>query len=142
MKKVLYLYSILCLSICCITFSACTHTSDVAVKKRFPSTFLEKGNDSDYSYHSLKSSRLDNDHLKLELTGWAGEGTGIFLLDFVKDNDLVLNVLGECATDADMPGHEPPVSISVKRTFVYTVSNTLEDSLNFIRLREIELGKQ
>lgn len=136
MKKALYLSITLCISICCLTFSSCNNTSDVVARKRFPSTFLQAGSDNDHSYVSLKSYRLDNDYLKLELTGWGIKEFGIFLQDYVKDDALVLNILGECGT-----GVEPPVVIE-KRTFTYTVSTALEDQLNVIQLRTIELGKE
>jgi len=135
MKKALYLCCVLCISICCFTLFACSNASDIAVKKRFPSTFLEVGNDDNHSYVSLKSSRLDNDHLQLEVTGWGIEQSGMFLNDNIEGDALVVAVMGECGTFSPPPMWQ-------KRTYVYTVSNTLEDSLNFIRLRAIELGKQ
>lgn len=135
MKIARYLYTTLCIGMCCFILSACTHASDVAVKKRFPSTFLEKGNDNDHSYISLKSYRLDNDYLKLELTGWGVEQTGLFLNDIIEGDVLVMHVMGECGTYVPPPIYE-------KHTFTYTVSTSLEDQLNLIRLAEIELSKE
>ena len=96
---------------------------------------METGNDNDHSYTSLKSSRLDNDHLKLEVTGWGIEETGVFLQTSVENDVLFAHVMGECGTTLTK-------ETWVKRTFVYIVDESSEDRLNLIRAKPFILEKE
>jgi hypothetical protein len=42
---------------------------------RFPETFLESGKDEDHSYHSLKTIRLKDGKLKIDIEIWDAYGS-------------------------------------------------------------------
>lgn len=62
----------------------------------FPDTLISCGEDSNFSYISLKTSRGDS--LLIELTGWGIDEMGIILPHSIKDSVLNFSMMGYCGT--------------------------------------------
>ncbi len=115
-----------------IIFALClTRCSDAgtAPTLRFPQGFHEAGQDSDHSYVSLKTTRLANGNLLLEVTGWGYYETGLFLSCEKEHQSLVLRVTGMCGA--------VPTFTWTKVTFHHTLSVSDEESISTIRVGRV-----
>ncbi len=92
---------------------------------RFPDTFLETGQDADYSYISLQTRRRNNQDLLIEIVGWGIEESGLFLHSEIDENKLILHIMGDCLTI--------PTETWLKTSFQYTLSPEDEETLSEIR---------
>lgn len=110
-----------------IFFGACKTPTEnnVPTEGRFPEVFLEAGSDSDSSYIALRTFRLQNGNLKIQVTGWGIEEYGLFLNCQTESRTLTMNIMGECGTVSSRTW--------VKRTFDYIVTRAAEDTLSRIR---------
>lgn len=91
---------------------------------RFPEVFLETGNDSNYSYISLRTIRQRDSILIIHATGWGIEEYGLYLEHSIKDSILTLNIMGMCGTVFTYTW--------VKKTFNYILKRDTEDRLRRI----------
>lgn len=92
---------------------------------RFPEIFIEAGNDLDYSYRSLRTTRLNDGSLKVEVTEWGIEEYGLFIDPKIENGTLMMNIIGICGTVMSKTW--------VKVTFDYTITKTLEETLQRIQ---------
>lgn len=91
----------------------------------FPEVFIEAGNDLDYSYRSLRTTRLNDGSLKVEVTEWGIEEYGLFIDPKIENGTLMMNIIGICGTVMSKTW--------VKVTFDYTITKTLEETLQRIQ---------
>lgn len=106
--------------------------------ERFPEGLYQAGRDSDHSFVSLQTTRLQNGDLLIRVTGWGYYETGLSLSSERQDRVLILQVMGECGTGQQFTW--------AKVSFDYTLTRTDEDSIDVIRAvglgTEIVLRKQ
>ena len=63
---------------------------------RFPETFLEVGKDDDYSYKSLRTTRLSDGRINVDVEGYGLKGHSLYL--FVETGDAIkMSIRGRCA---------------------------------------------
>ena len=64
---------------------------------RFPEAFLEIGKDEDHSYRSLRTTRLSDGRLKIDVEGWGIKEVGLYF-DFRTGEILEIHIRGHCGT--------------------------------------------
>jgi len=85
---------------------------------RFPEGFVEIGKDDDHSYNALRTTRLPDGKLKIDVETWGIPEFGLYLA--VETNEVLkLQVMGECGT---VPSRTP-----TKVSFSHVVENEEEN---------------
>jgi hypothetical protein len=85
-----------------IFFLGCSENSTFPQTEKpqlsFPEFFVEKGNDIDTSYISLRGIKISEDSLKIEAVSWGVIEFGLHLMCSKTETEFEYVLMGECGT--------------------------------------------
>lgn len=119
---------VLCCIFLIISFYGCSENSTSPQTEKpqlsFPEFFVEKGNDNDTSYISLRGIKISEDSLKIEAVSWGVIEYGLHLMSNKSETEFEYVLMGECGTT---------LTTTYKKVTLYDWI-TAEESENLLRI--------